>query len=300
MKFTMLTAVAAAIPMMLSPMAQAATRDPASAKGASTAVQAPVAERPAGRSAKKEPNIMGVWEIYPDPFAGEENTFVELEPPGGGPKLREPYASQWKARRDERNAKLKAGTPLVDPSTLCLPEGMPSVMGAIFPFQILQTPGQVTVLAEFLTQTRRILFNKKMPPVEEVTPSYFGYSIGRWEGKTLVVTTLGVREDTQFFEIPHTAAMKITERIRLTAPGYLEDQIVVEDPTILLEPYRFTFGYKRNDDYEIAEFLCEKEDPLFKVNPDGTVDMKVGKHSDGTSKDNADDKGEHKAPKKPR
>ena len=74
----------------------------------------------------KEPDITGVWEIYPDPFAGDENTFKELPVPNGGPKLREPYASQWKATRDARDAKLKAGTPLVDPSTLCLPEGMVS------------------------------------------------------------------------------------------------------------------------------------------------------------------------------
>lgn len=233
---------------------------------------------------KHPADISGVWEVYPDPFAGDENTFVELEPPEGGPKLREPYATQWKARRDERNAKLKAGTPLVDPSTLCMPEGTPGVMGAIFPLQILQTPGQVTVLAEFLSQTRRIVFDKKMPPVEEVTPSFFGYSIGRWEGKTLVVTTLGVREDVQFFEIPHTSEMKITERIRVTKPGFLENQVVIEDPKVLLEPYRFTFGYKKNDDYEITEYICEREDPLFKVNPDGTVQMKVGEDASHKNK----------------
>jgi len=223
----------------------------------------------------KEPDITGVWEIYPDPFAGDENTFKELPVPNGGPKLREPYASQWKATRDARDAKLKAGTPLVDPSTLCLPEGMPMIMGAIFPLQILQTPGQVTVLAEFLTQTRRILLNKKMPAPEDLSPSYSGYSVGHWEGKTLVVTTRGVRENVQFFEIPHSADMTITERITPTAPGMLEDRIVIEDPKVLAEPYTFTYGYKRNDDYQIMEYICDREDPLFKVNQDGTVSMKV-------------------------
>src|SRR5688572_28044202 len=87
-----------------------------------------------------EPDIMGVWEIYPDPFGGEENTFLELPVPGDGPKLKEPYASQWKALRDKRDAMLRAGTPLADPSTLCIPEGMPMIMGAIFPIEILQTP----------------------------------------------------------------------------------------------------------------------------------------------------------------
>jgi hypothetical protein len=230
---------------------------------------------PAIAQQAKEPNIMGVWELYPDPFAGDENTFKELPVPNGGPKLKEPYASQWKAARAERDAKLKAGTPLVDPSTLCMPEGMPMIMGAIFPIQLLQTPGQVTVLAEFLTQTRRIHLDKKMPPEDEISPSYYGYSVGRWEGDTLVVTTRGVRDSVQFFEIPHSSDMTITEHLRLTGPGLMEDNIVIEDPKTLAEPYHFTYGYKRNDSYEIMEYICEREDPLFKVNGDGTVSMKL-------------------------
>ncbi|BAV63357.1 hypothetical protein [Sphingobium cloacae] len=228
-----------------------------------------------------EPNITGVWEIWPDPFApdpvtGEENTFLELPVPGDGPKLKEPYASEWKAIRAERDAKLKAGTPLADPNTLCIPEGMPSVMGAIFPLQILQTPGQITVLAEFLTQTRRIYLNRKMPPLEDITPGYYGMSTAKWEGDTLVVTTKGVKEDVRFFEIPHSDEMTITERIRLTAPNLIENKITIEDPKMLQEPYTFTYGYKRNDEYEMSEYFCEKEDPLFKVGEDGTVQMKTG------------------------
>lgn len=229
------------------------------------------------KSAKqtKEPDIMGIWEIYPDPFAGDENTFLELPVPNGGPKLKEPYASQWKNRRAERDAKLKAGTPLVDPSTLCIPEGMPSIMGAIFPFQILQTPGQVTVLAEFLTQTRRIYLNAPMPKPEDHAPSYYGFSVGHWEGDTLVVSTRYVREDVQFFEIPHSTEMTITERIKPTGSGLLENQIVIDDPKMLIEPYRVTYGYKRKDDYQIMEYFCEREDPLIHLNEDGTVSMKV-------------------------
>jgi hypothetical protein len=240
---------------------------------AAALVSAPYSNATASQA--KEPNIMGVWELYPDPFAGDENTFLELPVPGDGPKLKEPYASQWKAVRAERDAKLRAGTPLPDPSTLCIPEGMPSVMGAIFPLQILQTPGQITVLAEFLTQTRRIYLDREMPPLEDITPGYYGFSTARWEGDTLVVTTKGVQENTLFFEIPHSDQMTITERIRLTEPGMLENQITIDDPKMLVEPYRFTYGYRRNDDYQMMEYFCEREDPLFKVGEDGTVQMKT-------------------------
>lgn len=234
-----------------------------------------VAAEPAHQVA--EPYITGIWEIYPDPFAGgEEDLFKELPVPGDGPKLKEPYASQWKALRAERDAKLKAGTPLVDPSTLCIPEGMPTIMGAIYPLQFLQTAGQVTVLAEFLTQTRRIYLGKTMPPGNKLVPSYYGMSVGHWDGDTLVVTTKGVKDDVRFFEIPHSNKMMITERIRLTAPDQMEDQITIEDPENLLEPYRFTYGYKRNDAYQIMEYYCSREDPLLKVKADGTVEMKTG------------------------
>jgi hypothetical protein len=230
---------------------------------------------PASVQAKTaEPDINGVWEIYPDPFAGEENTFLELPVPGDGPKLREPYATEWKTLRANRDAKLKAGTPLVDPSTQCLPEGMPAIMGAIFPLEFLQTPGQVTVLAEFLSQTRRIYLNKTMPALDDLTPSFYGMSVGKWERDTLVVTTTGVKEETRFFEIPHSLDMTITERIKVTGPGLIENEITIDDPKVLLEPYRFTYGYKRNPDYQIMEYYCEREDPLFKVKEDGTVEMK--------------------------
>ncbi|RIV82589.1 hypothetical protein D2V17_14830 [Aurantiacibacter xanthus] len=246
-----------------SVMAQ--TSDPAST--AAPATQAAEAAHP---------NITGIWEIWPDPFAGDENTFLELPVPGDGPKLREPYATEWKTLREERDALLRAGTPRVDPSTQCTPEGMPSIMGAIFPLEILQTPGRVTVLGEFLTQTRRIYLDKPMPPAEELNPNFYGFSTGHWEGDTLVVTTKGVKEDTEFFEIPHTTNMVITERIRLTGPDLLENEITIEDPERLLEPYTFTYGYRRNPDYVIQEYFCEPEDPLLKFNEDGTVEMKTG------------------------
>lgn len=253
---------------LASTSACAATSNTAPATPTQSAVQsAPVS---------KEPNISGVWEIYPDPFAGEENTFLELPVPGNGPKLREPYATQWKALRAKRDAALKEGKPLVDASTKCLPEGMPMIMGAIFPLEFLQTPGRLTVLGEYLTQTRRVYLDRPMPKDEDLNPSIYGTAVGRWENDTLVIVTKGVKPEVDFFEIPHSSEMVITERIKLTGPDLLENQITMDDPKMLLEPYTFTYGYKRNPTYEMSEFFCEREDPLFKVNADGTVEMKTG------------------------
>ena len=217
------------------------------------------------------PNISGVWERYPSPFSNDADVFADLPVPDGGPDLKEPYASAWKAQRTKRLAAIQVGKPLVDASTLCLPEGMPTIMGAIYPIQILQTPGQVTVLAEFLTQTRRIYLDQPMPAPDDLAPSYYGFSSGRWDGDTLVIETRGIREDVQFFEIPHSAAMKITERLRLIGPDLMENKIVIDDPAYLKRPYIVTFGYRRKNDYRIMEYVCDHLKDV--INKDGTVSI---------------------------
>jgi hypothetical protein len=150
---------------------------------------------------------------------------------------------------------------------------MPTIMGAIYPIEIVQTPRQIVVLAEFLTQTRRIYVNEKMPALEDISPGYNGYSVAHWQGDTLVVQTIGVREDVKFIGIPHTARMKVTERLRLTAPDRLENQITIEDPGILAKPYAFTFGYRRNPEYRIMEYICDNNRNRFDA--DGGVSLEV-------------------------
>lgn len=212
-------------------------------------------QRDSQQTTPAEPDITGTWERYPDDWAGEDPD--NPPPPGGAFDLKEPYGSRYHALLQKKAAADAAGAPIVNASTRCLPEGMPTIMGAIYPIQILQNPGQVTVLAEFLTQTRRIWLDEKMPPLEDLSPSYNGYSAGHWEGDTLVVETAGIRTDTLFFDVPHTENMRITERIRRTAPNRLENRIVIEDPQILNKPYRFTFEYNKRPDYKITEYFCD-------------------------------------------
>jgi hypothetical protein len=65
----------------------------------------------------------------------------------------------------------------------CKIEGMPTIMAAHNALEILQTPAQVTILAEYMTQTRRIYLNEPLPAPDDVSPGYMGYSVGRWQGK---------------------------------------------------------------------------------------------------------------------
>jgi hypothetical protein len=221
------------------------------------------------------PDFSGTWERYPDPYAAFANTpFADdPPPPAGGPKLKEPYASAYRKLTQRKVEADRKGAPLADPSTQCLPEGMPTIMGGIYPIEIVQTPKQIVVLAEFLTQTRRIYLNEKMPALEDLSPSYNGHSVGRWQGDTLIVETIGVREDVRFIRIPHSAQMKVTERLRLTAPDRLENQVTIEDLGFLAKPYTFTFGYRRNPEYRIMEYICDNNRNRFDV--DGGVSLEV-------------------------
>lgn len=229
-----------------------------------------------GVSASEAPaDFSGTWERYPDPYAVfTEDAFAADPPaPDGGPKLKEPYAREYEEYVKRKAEATRQGKPLADASTQCLPEGMPTIMGAIYPIEIVQTPQQIVVLAEFLTQTRRIYLNEEMPDEEEIFPGYNGYSVGHWEGETLVVETIGVREDVTFYAIPHSAQMRIVERLRLTAPDRLENQVTIHDPVYLAEPYRFTFGYRRNPEYRIMEYICDNNRNRF--DEDGNVSLEV-------------------------
>jgi hypothetical protein len=220
--------------------------------------------------AQAEPDITGVWERDPFPFSDDDETKL-IPPPGAGPDLKEPYASQWKALQDKRQAMLTAGTPLVDASTRCLPEGTPGIMEAIYPIQILQTRGQITVLAELFMQTRRIYLDAPFPAPDDLAPSYYGFSSGHWDGDVLVVKTRGVQKEVQFYDIPHSDAMVVTERYRLTGPDKLRLDVSMDDPEYLKKPYNFTWEYKRNPEYRIPEYVCDHR--LDVINPNGTVSM---------------------------
>jgi hypothetical protein len=218
-------------------------------------------------------DFSGVWERDPpvhNPALTPEAIFAEGAPmPGPKPRLREPFATQYETLEKKTAAAEKSGHPLADTGIRCLPSGVPAMMTAILPLEIVQRGNELLILAEELAEIRRVYINEKMPPSEEIAPGYHGYSVAHWEGATLVIQTQGVREDVRFLDMPHSAEMRVTERLRLTAPDMLEDQGTIEDPAVLVTPYRFTFRYKRNSTYKVAEYVCD--DNHYDVNGTGSV-----------------------------
>lgn len=215
-------------------------------------------------------DISGTWERYPENWYGADPDHPQL--PGGPFDLKQPYADQYAERKKKEGAADAAGSPLVNASSRCLPEGMPTIMAAIYPIQIVQAKDQVIVLAEFLAQTRRIWLNVPLPAPDDISPSYNGQAVGHWDGDTLVVQTKGVREDSTFYDMPHSEDMVITERLKRSAPGRITNQVTIEDPQTLKTPYRFTFEYKKSD-YKIQEYVCDNNQ--IKVNADGGTQLDI-------------------------
>ena len=203
-------------------------------------------------------DIAGTWTISfaagGNPTDTQNERLRESAPP-----LRPEYREAWEARQAAIREADARGEPLATSATFCLPQGMPSMMGSggPFPMEVIVSEGQVTIIQEAYNQVRRIYLDRPQLPLDEIEPGFYGRSVGHWEGDTLVVDTIGIKESVEFRNVPHTLDMRITERIRLASPDVLVDEITIEDPAVLTEPWSMTFTFNRLADYEMMEYVCE-------------------------------------------
>ena len=113
------------------------------------------------------------------------------------------------------------------------------------------------MIQEAYNQVRRILLDQPQKPIDDVEPGFYGRSVGRWERDTLVVDTVGIKENVRYQNVPHSKDVRISERIHSVAPDIVWDEITIEDPVTLEKPWSFTFAYKRMADYTLLEYICE-------------------------------------------
>jgi hypothetical protein len=240
---------------------------------AAIAGAASAAPAPAG----KVPDLTGVWgHAFPRP--GQPVDPRLNPPPPPEPELTAAYAADYAKLRAAEKASDRAGEPLANTSTLCLPDGMPQMMFAIYPLEILQTKDQVTIIEEAMSQVRRIWLDKPQPAVDDVPPGYFGHSVGHYEGDALVVDTVGVKESVRGVrDLPHSDQMHIRERISLAAPDILQDQITIDDPKVLTRPWTVTYAYRRMPGYEMLEYVCENNREY--VDDKGVTHVRLGQSS---------------------
>ena len=190
-----------------------------------------------------EPNITGMWALDQPPG------HLHQTPPKLVP------AVQAKMREDQ---KINAGADRLigEAHTKCWPTGMPGLMQPPFGIEFLQTKGRITILSEVSNLPRTIYMDEPKQP-DDILPGWNGHSIGHWEGKTLVVDTVGLNgRGGRTSEKTH-----ITEHMYLEPDGkHLVDELVIDDPSIYLEPYHLSYRYKKVDSgpgSEVMEYVCE-------------------------------------------
>ncbi|HEY5411223.1 MAG TPA: hypothetical protein VIJ94_10910 [Caulobacteraceae bacterium] len=244
------------------------------AASAALALIGPAAPAFAAATIAGQPDISGAWgHAFPRP--GQPADPRLNTGPLPAPPLKPDYMAGWNAMREKQKQADEKGEPTAGLEARCLPDGMPTLMFAIYPLEILQTPGRVTIIEEAFSQTRRIYLGEAQGKVGEVEPGYYGHSVGRWDGDTLVVDTLGIKDSVPGYrDIPHSDEEHITERIRLIDPDILEDRMTVEDPKVLEHPWSFRFVYKRLKGYHMLEYVCENNREY--TDPNGGTHMQVG------------------------
>ena len=180
-----------------------------------------------------------------------------LEP---GPKLKGEYLKKHEAWAAE--ARANNGVTKRDRS-YCSPPGMPGIMRlGQYPYEFIFAPGRVTINQEAWMQTRTIWTDGRKHQ-EDADPSYMGDSIGHWEGDTLVADTVSINPA---LEIDHGAGhsdkFHLVERIHLDPadPNILLDEMTMEDPEALAEPYHTTVRYRRDRYGALLEFECSQND----------------------------------------
>ena len=217
-----------------------------------------LAAKPAAK-AKFDPHFFsGAWDRYPAFGDSRVDPTVKPPPPDMDPA---PLKPEYKAAYDAEQKKIAeanaAGKPIATGYTHCLPDGMPTMMMGMFPMEVLQTPGQITIIQEAYNQVRRIYLNEQQIAVEDAEPGFWGHSVGHWDGDVLVVDTIGIKDYVKFRNTPHSDQMRIAERMKVVDANHFQDQITVTDPVYLTKPWSWTWMYKRRPGYKMYEYVCE-------------------------------------------
>jgi hypothetical protein len=189
--------------------------------------------------------------------------FARLRGGGGSPIELLPY-QPWAADLVKRRSAFNQGLAprgdddtLVDQHARCMPPNYPRAWALPQFRRIVQTPDRLVVLHEFNASYRQI-FTDARPLPADPTPSWQGYSSGRWQGDTLIVETIGFRDDLwlDLAGSPITGAARVTERIRRPNYGRLEIEVTVNDPKAYTKPWTVRLDQSIVVDTELLDDNC--------------------------------------------
>jgi hypothetical protein len=198
---------------------------------------------PAPRTADGKPDLSGIWQRISLKY--ERNIAADLKP-----GEIQPWAEALVRQRAEDLQKDHM-------SVQCLPWG-PSYSNSARKAKIVQTPGLLLMLDEDLTYRQIFVDGRTLET--EPNPSWMGYSVGRWEGDTLVVDSFGFNDRTWLDRDghPHSEALRMTERYRRLDFGHMQIEITLNDPKVYARPWTVSLSAELNPDTELLESVCNE------------------------------------------
>jgi hypothetical protein len=222
-------------------------------------------DAPAPKTADGRPDLSGIWDrgmIPGAPPPAPANTFGATPPPGPRPFQNlpslfpdglplQPWAAELRKQRLAEHSE-------DHPDAHCLPLNAVQLASHPQPRKIIQTPGLVLILYEANGGIRQIFTDGRPLPNNDPDPWWYGYSIGKWEGDTLVVQTTNFRDMGWIDEegTPITSAGRLTERFRRLNYGTLEVEMMVDDPKTFTKPWSFKLNQRLMPDTDLIEFVC--------------------------------------------
>ena len=219
----------------------------------------PNLEAPAPRTPDGRPDLSGIWEVVGDQVMPTDGRIrskyiynLAADLPDGAPL--QPWA---KALYDERRQALGVGAP----SERCLPHGIPDAMlTRTLPFKIIQTPAVTIILFEEFNNWRQVFTDGRPLPVDP-QPAWLGYSIGRWDGDTFVIETAGFNDKSWLDAtgMPHTEALRTSERLRRVDYGHMEAQFTFDDSKAFTKPWSVNVKLNLLPDTDLLEHHCDNE-----------------------------------------
>jgi len=198
---------------------------------------------PAPKTADGKPDLSGVWRIALGPYT--LNTTNDLKP---GDVL--PWAEALAEQRRENLGK-------DSPAAHCLPFGPLFTFDPINPQKIVQTPNLIVILGEQLMYRQLFLDGRSLPT--DPNPDFMGYSVGHWEGDTLVVTTAGYNDRTWLGRgYPNTESLRTIERFHRRDFGHLEIAETFDDPKAYTRPWTVKVTGNLMPDSDLLEYVCNE------------------------------------------
>jgi hypothetical protein len=197
-------------------------------------------EGPAPKTTWGKPDLNGIWQR---PYV------PDIERGNGGPlQYTEWGKKQWESYDAEKG----------DYTGSCLPFGHARSMNSPDPIQLMQTPNHLAFLYEQNSWFKVLPIDGR--PMKKKVPTWFGDSVGHWDGDTLVVETTNFNGLTKLDTVghPHSDQLKITEKFTRTDAGHLAYQMTIEDPKTYTKPIVSNRTFILRPDWEILEYSCEE------------------------------------------